>query len=129
VAFVSDVDWIILAGAAVFLLFGRNAGTTFRTFGRWYGKLVRFKADMIAEVSRAAELPLPALGQPVSFRATLLGLGEPESRAMWIPAAVAPPVSAVPGPQLSGVASTSYPVGPTWSFAVPSVVKEPEGPS
>jgi hypothetical protein len=97
----SDVDWLIIAAVAAFLLFGRENGQMVRTLGRWYGRAVRLKQEMLDEVSKAADLPLGGSGAP-SLRSALLGLDPATARSRGIPAAVttppAPPAPSLPSP-------------------------------
>src|SRR5208282_3347041 len=112
----SDLDWLIIAAVAVFLLFGQGNRDALRTLGRWYGRANRLKQELLTEFSKAADLPTSGGGTPVSLRSTLLGMDPAVGRASGIPAAVclppvAPlaPVSAPDAPWTGG-----QPV-PTWS--------------
>lgn len=71
-ALLSEVDWVIVLGVAAFLLFGQNSGSFVRQVGRWYGRAMKIKAELLGELRRAAELPNPVLGATPSIRATLL---------------------------------------------------------
>jgi len=71
--FLSDIDWMIIAVVAVFLLFGRGSGDAARTIGRWYGRALRLKQELVAEVTRAADLPPGSGANVTSLRAALLG--------------------------------------------------------
>jgi hypothetical protein len=95
----SDVDWVIIVAVAAFLLFGRENAQVVRTIGRWYGRAVRLKQEMLSEVSKAADLPVGTLGT-AGLRSALLGLDPEISRASGIPAAVstAPVAIAAPTP-------------------------------
>ena len=92
----SDVDWLIVGAAAAFLLFGRGNASVLRTVGRWYGRAVRLKQELLTEVSRAADLPLAPAGVAPSFRTALLGLDPVAGRASGIPAAVPRPPALPP---------------------------------
>jgi hypothetical protein len=93
----SDLDWVIILGVAAFLLFGRDGGTTVRMLGRWYGRALRLKQELVSEVARAADLPLPAGASAGSLRAALLGMEAPGAARVGIPAAVrTPPVAPSP---------------------------------
>jgi hypothetical protein len=70
----SDVDWVIIVAVAAFLLFGRENAQVLRTLGRWYGRAVRLKQELLSEVSQAAEIPVDSLHAP-SLRAAFLGMG------------------------------------------------------
>jgi hypothetical protein len=119
-ALFSDIDWIIIVAVAVFLLFGRGNAEVLRTLGRWYGRAGRLKQELLAEFTKAADLPLPAPGQPLSIRGALLGLDPRETRMSGIPAAVRVPPTTVPAP--IPVMATPWTGGlpvPTWSMTVP----------
>ncbi|MFY9717187.1 MAG: hypothetical protein WAK40_04560 [Thermoplasmata archaeon] len=95
----SDVDWVIIVAVAAFLLFGKENAQVVRKIGRWYGRAVRLKQEMLSEVSKAADLPVGAIGAS-GLRSALLGLDTEISRASGIPAAVttAPLAMAAPAP-------------------------------
>jgi hypothetical protein len=127
VALFSDIDWIIIVAVAVFLLFGRENQSALRTLGRWYARAGRLKQEILGEFLRAADLPPPAPGQPLSFRGALLGLEPTVTHVSGIPAPVrvAP---TVPAPTPSSPASPwtgGYPV-PTWTMTAPVRVSESE---
>lgn len=96
----SDLDWLIILGVAAFLLFGRDGATTMRQLGRWYGRALRLKQELVSEFARAAELPMPAGRSAGSLRAVLLGMDSADDARVGIPAAVRTPpaVPPVPGP-------------------------------
>jgi hypothetical protein len=126
-ALLSDVDWLIILAAGGFLLFGQSSGAFVRQLGRYYGRAMRLKQELLSDVMRAAELPAPAPGQPLSLRAAILGL---ESRAPAHPigaAAVAP----IPGTSIRSAGETGSETGNTsfgtWSVAVPALSRETEG--
>ena len=123
-ALFSDVDWVILLAAAGFLLLGEKNGEFLRQLGRWYGRAGRLKQELLAEFSRAADLPVSPAG-PLSIRGTLLGLDPTPTQRSGIPAAVArPPVVAVaPIAAAWGPWTGGYPM-PTWSMTVPAVPGE-----
>jgi len=128
-ALFSDIDWLIILSIGAFLLFGRDGGTTFRQLGRWYGRALRLKQELMSEVARAAELPLPAGSAPGSIRAALLGLGPADPPRVGIPAAVRtpPPAPAVPQPSSPFPTTGGYPVT-TWSVTFFSPSHDPRGP-
>lgn len=90
-ALFSDIDWMIVLAVGAFLLFGRDSGQVGRTLGRWYGRAVRLKEELLGELARAADLPMPAGGSAGSLRAALLGLDGGELSRSGVPAAVRTP--------------------------------------
>ncbi|MEM0128694.1 MAG: hypothetical protein QXG65_00795 [Thermoplasmata archaeon] len=126
----SDVDWLIIAGVAAFLLFGDRNVELMRTFGRWYGRLTQMKQQMLTEVTRAADLPSsPLAGPPASLRAAFLGVdGAGAPRVSGIPAVVTtPPAVAFRTPSISASGWNGPGIGtPTWSVALPSIDRDPE---
>jgi len=70
----SDLDWVIIAAVAAYLLLGQGSGEAMRTLGRWYARAMRLKQELLTEVTKAADLPSAGAGGPVSLRAALLGL-------------------------------------------------------
>lgn len=115
--FLSDIDWLIIAAVAVFLLFGRGSGDAARTVGRWYGRALRLKQELVAEVTRAADLPVGGGTQVVSLRAALLGaevVGVPPASRIPLhvrtPPAVAPPPAAPSVPWTGGEPVTVWSV-------------------
>jgi hypothetical protein len=122
-ALFSDIDWIIIVAVAVFLLFGRGNTEVLRTLGRWYGRAGRIKQELLTEFTKAADLPLPAAGQPLSIRGALLGLESPPTPVSGIPAAVRDPPATAPvtAPTTFPAAVTPWTGGlpvPTWSMTV-----------
>jgi hypothetical protein len=127
-ALLSDMDWLIILAVGAFLLIGKGDPQLLRTIGRWYGKLMHLKQELLSEVTRSADIPASALGSPVSIRSTLLGLESEEPVRPPVPIAVvrAPPaiatataVSHAPvaamtwvnsvGPQQWSMATTRFP--------------------
>lgn len=96
----SDMDWIILLGVGALVMFGDGGTQALRTLGRWYGRAVRMKRQMLSEVADAAEIPVPLAGQPTSLRSMLLG-DEPSPAAPVrnMAAAVAGPLGGFHGRQ------------------------------
>jgi hypothetical protein len=124
-ALFSDIDWLIVLVAAGFLLFGKDGGQTLRTLGRWYGRAGRIKQELLAEFSKAADLPSPATGATLSIRGALLGLDPAPPRSSGIPAHVTvPPGPAVPPLEPTWGPWTGAPLVPTWSMTVPSELPE-----
>jgi len=126
-ALFSDIDWIIIVAVGVFLLFGRESGDAMRTLGRWYGRIGRLKQELLTEFSRAADLPPPTNGQPLTIRGALLGFDAPPGRVSGIPAAVrTAPTLPSPSPPSPPIPWTgSYPV-PTWTMTAPVRFSENE---
>jgi hypothetical protein len=124
VALLSDIDWLIVLGVGAFLLFGRAGGSTVRQLGRWYGKALRLKQELVSEVARAADLPLPAGASAGSLRAALLGLDSTELPRSGIPAVVRTPPLAGPSP---GVPPTLPSTGgfPVASWSATYFVRDP----
>ena len=118
-ALFSDVDWVIIAVVAAFLLFGKGNTQTLRTLGRWYGRAMRMKQELLGEFAKAADLPV-ATGTNLSIRGTLLGIDPPATQVSGIPAAVRVPPSApyAPSYEPSLPWTGGYPV-PTWSTTSP----------
>ncbi len=124
-ALLSEIDWLILLGAGAFLLLGKENGAFLRQLGRYYGRLVRLKQELLADFSRAADLPPPTLGRPMTLRTAFMQFADPApGRASGIPAAVTTP----PVPVIAAASATSAPgsgFGPgVWSPALPSLSPE-----
>jgi hypothetical protein len=118
-ALFSDLDWLIIAAVAVFLLFGRENTQALRTLGRWYGRALKLKQELLSELTRAADLPMPPAGTPLSVRGALLGLVPDVPTAPSFPVAPAPSVPApAPSPFPPNLPWTGgYPVA-SWSMTV-----------
>jgi hypothetical protein len=124
-ALFSDIDWAILLIAAAFLLFGKENQAVLRTIGRYYGRAMRLKQELLSEFTQAADLPMRSGGGPPSLRDALLGDEEVAPTASHVPIAVthAPVLTAPP----SGSAWTGA-VGPqSWSLALPPLTPEGRG--
>jgi Sec-independent protein translocase protein TatA len=87
-ALLSDIDWMILLAAGGLLLFGRESPDLLRTLGRWYGRALRLKQELLSEVTRAADLPTPSADRPLSIRSAFLGLERTEAARSRVPLAV-----------------------------------------
>jgi hypothetical protein len=126
-ALFSDIDWLIILAAAVFLLFGKDSAQLLRTAGRWYARAGRIKQELLSEFTKAAEIPTP-VGGPLSIRGALLGLDPPPVQTTGIPAAVtsAPEAPSRPIEPAWGPWTGGYPT-PTWSMTVPVVPNEGDG--
>jgi hypothetical protein len=119
VALFSDVDWVIIAIVAAFLLLGKENGATLRTLGRWYGRALRMKQELLGELAKSADLPIAA-GQPLSIRGAILGVDPPTTHVSGIPATVRvpPTVPFTPSYEPTVPWTGGYPV-PTWSTTAP----------
>lgn len=125
-ALFSDIDWVIIAAVAVFLLFGKENAQVLRTFGRWYGRALHLKQELLGQLTKAVDLP-GAAGPSLSIRGTLLGLDTPSPRGSGIPAAVRVPPAApfTPTYEPAFPWTGGYPV-PMWSTTVPVSVSTGE---
>jgi hypothetical protein len=112
-ALFSEIDWVILLGVAAFLLFGQSSGTFVREVGRWYGRVLRLKSELLGELRKAADLPIPIAGATPSIRATFLEW-DPRSDAVSSVTTGLAPAYAAPTPG-------------SWSVAPPSRPPEPVG--
>ncbi|MCI4347532.1 MAG: hypothetical protein L3J97_02795 [Thermoplasmata archaeon] len=120
-ALLSNIDWMIILAVGGLLLFGRGNPELLRTLGRWYGKVLRLKQELLSEVTRAADLPTPSPDRPISIRSAMFGLETTQAARSQIPLAVAT-VAALPhsvppamtwvnsvGPQQWSIATTRFP--------------------
>lgn len=108
---------MILLGAAGLLLLGKENGALLRTLGRYYGRAMRLKSELLSEFTKAAELPAPSAGRPISVRQVLLGY-DGEGRPSGIPLAVTtPPALAARAPVEPPAYATAL-GGGTWAIAV-----------
>ena len=124
-ALFSDMDWVILVGVGAFLLLGKENGAVLRQFGRYYGRLVRLKQDLMGEFAKAADLPAPSSGRPLSIRTALVQISEPSTgRTSGIPVYVSrPPVPLSATGSLTG--PEGWAMGPgTWTLAAPAANPE-----
>lgn len=125
-ALFSEVDWLILLGIGAMLLLGPQGKGTLRMLGRWYGRAMRLKDELLGELSSSAGVPASALtGGGAGLRGYLLGPSNfaSEPTAPAVPAAVA----AAPAATLASVAVRLDPIatpcaisalGPgSWSWA------------
>ncbi|MCI4353033.1 MAG: hypothetical protein L3K14_06560 [Thermoplasmata archaeon] len=120
-ALLSNIDWMIILAVGGLLLFGRGNPELLRALGRWYGRALRLKQELLSEVTRAADLPTPSPDRPISIRSAMFGLETAEAERTRVPLAVATavavahsPASAMTwvnsvGPQQWSVASTRFP--------------------
>lgn len=122
-ALFSDIDWLIIVAVGAFLLFGRGNGEAMRTLGRWYSRAAGLKRELLGEIAKAADLPLPSGGQPTSFRAALLGLAADPAVGRGVPVAVRTPPTA-PAPPSPLDPSSPWAGGylvTGWSTSLPSL--------
>jgi hypothetical protein len=68
------MDWLIIAIAAALLFFGPQGQQFARQLGRMYGRLVRLKAEVMAEVATSAGLPTGPSTSAPSLRSALFGI-------------------------------------------------------
>lgn len=126
-ALFSDVDWVIILAAAVFLLFGKDSGQLMHTAGRWYGRLGRMKQELLGEFSKAAQIAMPPPGTPLTIRGALLGFDPVPTQSRGIPAVVhvppSPPTNPLPTPAPLTPWTGGAPV-PTWTMTTPVVPTE-----
>ena len=80
-ALFSDVDWVIIAIVAAFLFLGPQGGPFVRQLGRWYGRMLQLKAELMSEVTSATAIADVAPRSTGSVGATLFGLDEPTETA------------------------------------------------
>jgi len=125
-ALFSDVDWMIIAVVAAFLLLGKENAGTLRMLGRLYGRALRMKQELLGEFTKAVDLPI-APGQPLSIRGAILGVDPPVTHMSGIPAAVRVPPTAPFSPSYDPVLpwTGGYPV-PTWSTTAPRTPSDRE---
>lgn len=129
-ALLSDVDWVIILAVVVFLLFGKDSSQTLRTMGRWYGRVGRMKQELLAEFTKAADLPPPAPGASLTVRGALLGLDAVPTQPSGIPTAVrTPPVLPPAPPPVPPAPPTPWTGGApvvTWTMTTPVVPRDLE---
>ena len=122
-ALFSDIDWAILLIAAAFLLFGKENQAVLRTLGRYYGRAMRLKQELLSEFAQAADLPATPRGTAFSLRDALLREEVSSATASHIPAAVTRAPVMIPPP--SAHAWTGA-LGPeSWSLALPPMGPDP----
>lgn len=124
-ALFSDIDWVILLAVAAFLLVGRENGAVLRQFGRYYGRFVRLKQELMADFAKAADLPVADPRAPLTVRSALVQLADPTpSRTVSIPAAVTTtPLAAYAGALRTDGQGGALGPG-MWSVAVPAIRSE-----
>lgn len=121
-ALFSDIDWIVLLTVAGFLLLGQGNGAALRQIGRYYGRLMRLKSELLSEFTKAADIPAPVPGTPISIRASLLDWEPGAGRVSGIPAAVTTaPVAVAAAASPAAPATYSPGFGPsTWAMTYPA---------
>jgi hypothetical protein len=114
-ALLSDIDWLIILAVGGFLLLGKGDPQLLRTVGRWYGKVVHLKQELLSEVTREAGIPNLSNGQPLSIRNAFLGLDHEDPSRAQVPIAVARAPMAI-----ASVAAASSTLAPamTWVNSV-----------
>lgn len=112
-ALFSELDWLIIAGVGAFLFLGPENRAVMRELGRWYGRAVRVKRELLSDIGRAADIPALPAGQPASLREVLLtGLETSTHQVSGIPAAVTrPPAPWVPPAPAAATSSGSAAAG------------------
>jgi hypothetical protein len=92
VALFSDIDWLVILAVGAFLLFGGQGQQFVRQLGRWYGRLLKFRNELMSEVTDGASAPLGEVGRPGALRRALLDSDlAPPAGAPAAPGAFAPP--------------------------------------
>ena len=127
-ALFSDFDWVILAAVGAFLLMGRGAGDVMRAMGRYYGRAIRLKNELLAEVTKSAGLPGGSSLRSSSIRQVLLGEDVVRAGPAQAPLAVtlAP---TLPPVVLSASTGMGGSLGATaWTLSEPVHVAGPRGP-
>ncbi|MFI5418482.1 MAG: hypothetical protein ACHQ2Y_06275 [Candidatus Lutacidiplasmatales archaeon] len=123
-ALFSQIDWVIVLAVGAFLLLGKGNGAFLRKIGRYYGKAMKLKQELLSEVTRVAEIPPIDPSRPFSLKGVLMNVDLGESRRPAIPAAVSsPPMVPVPVAvaYYPAVAFSTAAFGFTsWSVARPS---------
>lgn len=120
---------MIILAVGAFLLVGRENGALLRQFGRYYGRLMRLKSELMSDFAKAADLPIANPRGPLTVRSALVQLADPTpSRSVPIPAAV----TTMPVPAFAAALQTDGQggaLGPgMWSVAVPAIRSEERGP-
>ncbi len=104
-ALFSEIDWLVIAGVAAFLFFGPQGQQFVRQMGRWYARMVQFKAEILSEVTASAGLPTGPDATIASIGSSLLG-AEPAA-----PAATPPRTFPMTSPTVPGTITHVQPVG------------------
>jgi Sec-independent protein translocase protein TatA len=117
-ALFSDIDWVIILGVAAFFLFGQKNGEILRNLGRYYGRAMRLKQELLSEFTEAAQLPANLQSRSLSIRQVVLGY-DGEGRPSGVPVAVTSPPVGV-RPLVDPHAYAPALAGGTWSMALAS---------
>ena len=107
------------------MVLGKEGGTVLRQVGRFYGRLMRLKSELLSDFAKAADLPAPIPGRVVSIRQSLLTWEPGHDRNVSVPIAVTTPpaVAAAYEPAPIGAAPG---LGPsTWSVSYPHATEDP----
>jgi hypothetical protein len=72
-ALFSEIDWIVIAGVGALLFFGPQGQQFVRQLGRWYGRMLQLKAEIMSEVATSAGVPVGPGTPTGAIRAELLG--------------------------------------------------------
>lgn len=123
-ALFSDIDWLVILAVAAFLFFGGQGQQFVRQLGRMYGRLLRFRNEMLSEFT-SGEL---GGGRGRGLRETLLGDAPSGPTSVAAASTPAPGIAVRVAPVvLRSVETLSYgsALGPgTWSIAATSAPGE-----
>jgi len=72
-ALFSDIDWLIILLVGAFLFLGPQGQQFARQLGRWYGRLMRLKEEILSEVASSAGVSASPSAPTASIRMTLFG--------------------------------------------------------
>jgi hypothetical protein len=72
-ALFSEIDWIVIAGVGALLFFGPQGQQFVRQMGRWYGRMLQVKAEIMSEFTASAGLPIGPGTPTAAIRSELLG--------------------------------------------------------
>jgi len=87
VALFSDVDWVIIAVVAAFLFLGPQGRPFVRQMGRWYGRFLQLKTELMNEVTASVGVGKEYRSSAPSIRAAMLGT-EPRAEPYTAPIAL-----------------------------------------
>jgi hypothetical protein len=87
--------------------------------GRFYGRMMRIKSELLGEFAKMADLPAPVPGRMVSIRQSLLNWEPGNGQHVGVPVAVTTP-PAVAAAYDPVAAASPIGLGPsTWSYSYP----------